>query len=368
MIKRTLTFAICIAIQFRSGPECARRLQRRLKPLSASWSINTSISIFKLIPPTEPRQAFISTTENWKTSPTRGVDAEVAGLLKFQKQFDSIQGDQLPEESGGDLQVLNSAIRARLLELQNIQRWRKDPDIYISNVSHSVFLIMRRNFAPPEERLRSVIAREREIPRVLEEARENIHNPPKVYTQVALQQMPDNIKFFQNDVPEAFTKVQDPKLLAEFKATTDETVKILSQYRDYLRKDLLPASHGDFRLGADNFSKKLRYDEMVDIPLDRLLEVGFADLRRNQQQFKQVAAQIDPNHSPVEVLANLRKDHPACRSVAADLPRHAGWFAAIYRTSENHHHSIDRAAHRRRDAALRARPDHCFHGYARGLR
>jgi uncharacterized protein (DUF885 family) len=238
------------------------------------------------------------------------VAAAPSKPLKFQKQFDSIQGDQLPQESGGDLQVLNSAIRARLLELQNIQRWRKDPDIYISELSQGVFGIIRRNFAPPAERLRSVIAREREIPRVLEEARENIHNPPKVYTQVALQQMPDNIKFFQNDVPEAFTKVQDPNLLAEFKATTDETVKILSQYRDYLRKDLLPVSNGDYRLGAENFRKKLLYDEMVDIPLDRLLEIGYADLQRNQKQLKEVAAQIDPKRSPEAVLDELRRDHP----------------------------------------------------------
>ena len=97
-----------------------------------------------------------------------GIDAEIAGLLKFQKQFGSIPGSQLSQESAGDLEVLTSSIQARLLELQAIQMWRKDPDVYISDLSYSVFMIMRRNFAPPAERLRSVIAREREIPRVLE--------------------------------------------------------------------------------------------------------------------------------------------------------------------------------------------------------
>ena len=90
--------------------------------------------------------------------------------------------------------------------------WRKDPDVYISDLSYGVFLIMRRNFAPAADRLRSVISREREIPRVLEAAVQNISNPPQVYTEVALQQMPDNIKFFQNDVPEAFREVQDPEV------------------------------------------------------------------------------------------------------------------------------------------------------------
>ncbi len=239
-----------------------------------------------------------------------GMDAEIAELLKFQKRFGSIQSSQLSQESAGDLEVLTSAIQARLLELQNIQMWRKDPDVYISDLSYGVFLIMRRDFASAADRLRSVISREREIPRVLEAARQNISNPPRVYTQVSLQQMPDNIKFFQNDVPEAFRQVQDPKLLAEFKASNEAAIAALSQYQDFMRKDLLPVSNGDFRLGAENFRKKLLYDEMVDIPLDHLLEIGYADLRRNQQHFKEVAAQIDPHRSPEAVLADLRHDHP----------------------------------------------------------
>ena len=239
-----------------------------------------------------------------------GMDAEIAGLLKFQKQFGSIQSKQLSQESAGDLEVLTSAIQARLLELQNIQMWRKDPDVYISDLSYGVFLIMRRDFAPAADRLRSVISREREIPRVLEAAVQNVSNPPRVYTEVSLQQMPDNIKFFQNDVPEAFREVHDPKLLAEFKASNAAAIEALSKYQDFMRKDLLPKSNGDFRLGAENFRKKLLYDEMVDIPLDRLLEIGYADLRRNQQQFKAVAAQIDPHRSPEAVLADLRRDHP----------------------------------------------------------
>jgi uncharacterized protein (DUF885 family) len=238
------------------------------------------------------------------------VDAEIAGAIKFQKLFNSIAGGELSQESAGDLEILTASIQGRLQELQTIQMWRKDPSVYIDDPSSAIFLLMSRKFAPAADRLRSVISLERGIPRVMEEARQNVSNPPRVYTEVALQQMPDTIAFFQHDVPEAFREVQDPKLLAEFKASNAAAITALSKYQDFMRKDLLPASHGDFRLGSENFHKKLLYDEMVDIPIDRLLEVGFADLRRNQQQFKEVAAQIDPHRSPTDVLEDLRKDHP----------------------------------------------------------
>jgi uncharacterized protein (DUF885 family) len=238
------------------------------------------------------------------------VDAEIAGLLKFQKQFASIESNQLSEESAGDLAILTSSIQARLLELQGIQMWRKDPDVYLSTLSSSVFVIMRRTFAPPADRLRSLVAREQQIPGVLATARQNLSNPPRVYTEVALQQLPDSIKFFQNDVPAAFREVHDPGLEAEFKASNDAAVDALTKFQEFLRNDLLPVSKGDFRLGTENFQKKLLYDEMLEIPLNRLLEIGFADLRRNQEQLKQVAAQIAPKRSPEAVLDDLRKDHP----------------------------------------------------------
>ncbi len=140
------------------------------------------------------------------------VDTEIAGLQKYLAKFEQVPKTQLPEFAAGDLEFLCSQIRADLLELQQIQMWKKDPDNYTSGVSNSVFVLMSRTFAPPEDRLRSVIARERLAPKVFDAARHNLHNPPKIYTEVALQQLPDVIEFFKKDVPAAFSKVTDPQL------------------------------------------------------------------------------------------------------------------------------------------------------------
>jgi uncharacterized protein (DUF885 family) len=315
MIKRLLTSTLCVVIQsFLFIPNAgAQTTEAPSQSTHAAFDklVDEYFDFYFRFHPTAATQAgfhqYDSKLEDFSPS---AVEAEIAGLARFRQRFSRIQTSGLDDESNGDLEVLTSSIQASLLELQTIQAWRRDPDVYTQGVSYSIFLIMRRSFAPLEERLGSVVAREREIPKTLQEARQNLHNPPLVYTQVALQQLPDTIKFFQKDVPEAFRAVKDPRLLAEFKASNDAAVEALNQYQNFLQKDMLPASHGDFRLGAGNFSKKLLYDEMVDIPLDRLLEIGYADLRRNQQQLKEAAAHIDRNRAPAEVLAELRKDHP----------------------------------------------------------
>jgi uncharacterized protein (DUF885 family) len=240
-----------------------------------------------------------------------GVDAEVASLHEFEKKFAAFPASQLDVSSQDDLDLLLSNARGQLLELETIRPWEKNPDNYSSGVSNSIFSLMERKFAPPDERLKSVIARERQMPAVFVAARRNLKNPPHIYIEIALQQIPDIINFFQNDVPAAFTHATDPAVRADFAKSNGAVIAALQDYAKWMKDDLLPRSNGDFRIGADAFSKKLLYDEMVDTPLDRLLEIGYADLHKNQAEFERIAKEVDPTKTPKEVLAELATIHPA---------------------------------------------------------
>ncbi|MBV9086347.1 MAG: DUF885 domain-containing protein [Acidobacteriaceae bacterium] len=239
-----------------------------------------------------------------------GVEAEIKALRSMRPKVEAFDAKTLtPEQQADRLLVLND-IDGRLLSLEQIRDWQKDPDHYSSGVTNSVFGIMSRKFAAPEERLRSVIARERQMPKVFDDARHNLENPPKVFTEVALEQLPGIVSFFQHDVPDAFNAVKDPAVLSEFRSTNAAVIVALQNYEKWLRNELLPRSNGDFRIGAENYRKKLVYDEMVDTPLEDLLKVGYENLHQNQQRFKEVAAQIDPNKTPQQLLEELQKDYP----------------------------------------------------------
>ncbi len=237
------------------------------------------------------------------------VEERIAALRKAEKTFSAIAVKTPSDTADRDL-VLND-IRATLLDLEQVRSWEKNPDRYSSGVSSSIFTLISRNFASPEERLRSVIARERQMPAVFEAARANLSNPPRIYTEIALEQMPGIISFFESDVPLAFNKVTDQALLSDFKKMNTLVIDSLKQYELYLKTELLPKSKGDFRLGAELFSKKLNYEEMVDIPLDRLLEIGMRNLRENQKAFKEVAMKVDPKRTAAQILEETNRDHPA---------------------------------------------------------
>lgn len=239
------------------------------------------------------------------------IDSQIAALKKWENDVRNFDPRGLSSSAAVDRDLVHAQIESQLLTLESIRPWEKNPDTYSSGVTTAIYTIMSRNFAPAAERLNSVIARERLIPRVFTSARENLKNPPQVYTEVALEQLPGLVSFFSKDVPLAFQNVTDPRLMAEFRQTNQGVIDALNSYQAWLKSDLLPRSHGDFRIGADNFRKKLSYDEMVDLPLDRLLEIGFESLHRNQAEFRRVAARIDSKRPPQQILEELEHDHPS---------------------------------------------------------
>jgi uncharacterized protein (DUF885 family) len=239
-----------------------------------------------------------------------GVEKEAAALHEFEKKVSAIDPGALDAPVAADREILLNNIRSELLSLEVIRGWENNPDNYSSGITSSAFVIMERPYAPANTRLRALVEREKLMPQVLLEARKNLKNPPKIFTEIALQQIDGDVSFFVNDVPSAFFNgpdaATDAATKAEFAKTNAAVVAALKSYGAWMKSDLLPRSNGDFRLGADTFAKKLQYDEMVDIPLGRLLQLAMDDLHKNQAEFARVAKQIDPTKTPQEELKELQ--------------------------------------------------------------
>jgi uncharacterized protein (DUF885 family) len=239
------------------------------------------------------------------------IDAEIAALHGFEKRIDAIAPDSLDQTTHADRALVLANIRGLLLTLEVIRGWEKNPDSYSGAISNAAFSLMERKFASPDDRLRSLIEREKLMPKTLADGRENLKNPPKVYTEIAIEQLPGIVTFFEHDVPLAFADAKDTALKAEFAGTNAKVIEALKAYEDWLKTELLPRSKGEFRIGAETFSKKLAYDEMVDTPLDKLLEIGTADLDKNKAEFNRIAKELEPDKDPRAVLDELGQNHPA---------------------------------------------------------
>jgi len=228
------------------------------------------------------------------------------------KKFEDLDTAPLSEKDRLDLALVVNQIKDKLLEIEEIANYKRNPSNYSELACAAVFSLMKRNFAEPSERLKSVIAREKAIPEMLKVGRENIkvESVPKVFAEIDLEQLPGIISFFEKDVPSAFESVKNPALNSEFAAANKAVIAALKEHEAYVRKEVLPKAKGNYALGADLYKKKLLYQEMVDESVESLYQRGMTELRRLQKDFARTAHAIDPNRSALKVFEGISSKHP----------------------------------------------------------
>lgn len=243
---------------------------------------------------------------------------------------------RLSAEARYDYLVLQSHARAELLELEDVRMWQRNPNIYNRLLASGVDNILKRNYAPIAARLDALIARERQIARLLSDARVNLQNPPRIYTETAIAQVSGSINYFRTVVPQMFERAGGGRLpaarRAEFEATNASVVSALSSFRDWLRAELLPRSNGDYAIGAENYRRKLLYEEMVETPLARLINEGERELRRTQNEMRAVAEEITPGRDVLSVIRSLGREHPSGDGLVGETRAELDRIRAFVRT------------------------------------
>jgi uncharacterized protein (DUF885 family) len=240
----------------------------------------------------------------------KGLQLRLAGLLDSKMK---------PDERI-DAEILDGQIKAELLDLETLQTWRKNPMNYVGLPGSAVDGLIKRKFAPASERLRSVIARLKGVPPLLEAMRQNIQNPPRELTDLAVRIARGSVSFFRETIAVWAKDAAgaDTVLWSEFEEANGAAVQSLQDAVSWLETTLLPNSRGIYAIGAENFARKLLYEEMVDTPLDRLLAIGESNLDKDYNDFIETARKIDPSKSPAKVMQSISDEHPTEQSLIPD--------------------------------------------------
>ena len=137
---------------------------------------------------------------------------------------------------------------------------------------------------------------------------------PREFVEIALRSVPAGATFLRVGAPALVPTASALERAAEraFRPAAEAAAKALGGYALWLEEELLPKARGKFAIGAENYRLKLLYDEMVDVPLPRLLKIGYAQLRKDQQALVEAARRIEfsPRKSNARAAENTSGDHP----------------------------------------------------------
>jgi len=251
------------------------------------------------------------------------IRQRIAELHAFHDRLAGIDRSALGLDNGIDAQALAARIDGELLSLETLKLWARNPMSYAGMPGGAIDALMKRDFAPKRDRLRSMVTRLRGVPAIFAAARANVVDPPKEFTDVALARAKGTSGFLAGAVATWARDAagDDAALLAEFDAANAAAIAASRSFADWLQTDLSPRSRGSYALGEAHFLELLRDSEMVELPLADLLARGEANLRKDHDAFLATARQIDPDRTASQVMTLLGDTHPTADDLIAAVGR-----------------------------------------------
>src|SRR5438046_3065048 len=184
------------------------------------------------------------------------LDAELSRLRRFDDRLNKFDRTKLSSRQSVDLRILQAAVKKDLFEMQEMSVFERNPMVYARAVDVNVYI--KRNFATLEDRVRSLIAIESQIPNILIAARTNLNEVlPKPYVELAIQIARGSSDFLKKDLIAAVAGIKDQQLRVAFQESNRKAANALNDYAAWLEREKLPKASMHFALGEEKFRRFL---------------------------------------------------------------------------------------------------------------
>ncbi len=242
------------------------------------------------------------------------IEKELSRLKDYDQKLDAFDTSVLSKKMFYDYRILKLAIEQEIFKIEDLKVYNLNPMTYAGIVDVNIYI--SRNFAPIEDRIRSIIAIENQAPQQFEYAKANLQDSlGKPYVETAIQVAKGSASFLGTELVAALKDVKNDSLMTAFKASNKTAIDALNRYITFLEKEKLPKVHNHYAIGRDNYIKMLLYNEDINLSPEKILEIGQEQLKKEQEVFNRAAKIINPNKKPVDVYNDLEKEHPTADSL-----------------------------------------------------
>lgn len=260
---------------------------------------------------------------------TTAVAAGIAWNQAYLDRTDGIDPARLSPAHWVDFEILRNHLRFSIWSDEVLREHEWNPLRY--GVGNALYSLLAREFAPIEERLENLRERLLGVGAVVEAAKANLSNPPRIHTETAIRQNAGAISLIREDLDEIL--VRAPEMAASLAPAREFAARTLEAYGAWLRDDLLPRSNGTFRIGPEKYRTKLAFTLQSDLAMEEILERAerrLAELHGELYEtalplFREMHPDTTPDADPKvlirAVLEELANSHPTDESIVDDARR-----------------------------------------------
>jgi len=242
------------------------------------------------------------------------IDGELARLKMFDQQLTAVDTASLSSKMFYDYRILQCGLKNEIFNFEEMQAYKKNPMQYAGAIDINIYI--KRNFAPLEDRIKSIIGIESHATEIFAAAKANLEDSlAKPYIETAIQVAQGSADFLSNDLLVALKDVKNDTLMATFKAGNKKAIDEIKSFVAYLQKEKLPKAHTHYALGREKYQKMIQNGELISLTPEKVLEIGMEELKKEQDVFNAAAKIINPNKKPVDVYHDIQKEHPVADSL-----------------------------------------------------
>ena len=242
---------------------------------------------------------------------------DLATQKEFRDNLNAIDGSQLTGANNIDFRILKENIDYQIFRAEELKEPEWNPLVYMQSLANSLYLLVARDFAPAEKRIPNLRQRMEKIPGVIAQAKANLQHPPRIHTETAIEQTQGAINLVRTELAPLLDET--PQVKKELAPLQEKTAAALEDYKKWLQNDLLPRSDGDFRLGAENYRKKLRFALASDLPMEEIMKRARADLDQKQNAIYETALPLYKKYFPTADDKTLADKHKVTAAVLDKL-------------------------------------------------
>jgi uncharacterized protein (DUF885 family) len=251
------------------------------------------------------------------------IETHAGALAGFARRLQAIPAEPLSPTEKVEHRIVRENIESRRFEAEGVRSWERDPHYYGQMAAASLAAQAIFAFASETDRARRVLSKLRQVPRLVQAARDNVKDPPAIFVKTGIDTFRGVVTFIDSDLPRAFAGLDDMHLLADLADASAEATQALSGHAQWLESEVRPKAKASFRLGRERFERKLEVDEGLSYSAERLLLIAERELAKTQEAFRTLAGRLDSG-DPVEAWRNAKNAHPAPGALIATAREQVG--------------------------------------------
>ncbi len=219
----------------------------------------------------------------------------------------SIHRNELSIENKYDYDVAEWGLNSVIFNLEEIQSYRTNPMTY-AFMFGELHNYISRDYAPFEERIRSIISVLSAIPEALAGA-EQLLEPrlPAVMCDFAISFSKGYEDFFKGELLNLIEeKIESKELIEEYKLKSEDAIRAFDRYVKFLEV-ASDENCKSYILGQEKFNNMLSLTEHIEIPLNELRQMGLDELKRLQDSIEALAEE----HKLEGSITKIEHEHPS---------------------------------------------------------